>query len=281
MNYEKLYYHFIEKYKSQIIDESVYTERHHIIPRHAGGGDSQENLITLTYKQHRFIHKLRYKAFKLIGDFISYRLMYGIPPHKKQFLCSEAGKIGGKKNRESGHMSSVGKVFGPIHGRKNVENGNLDKIRHLANNNVQRAKVKQLGLYNVKSGQLAKIAKLGWVAKWSQKAKSKKSIESKEKYADPANKQQLFKMSHLSAKKKIAEAEERSKVIIDKAERNSGFLEKKSTRSFYLFISPEGLVFESPIFAAKYYGNVSCKVVEGWCKRFKYGWKVIPKTTQI
>lgn len=42
---------------------------------------------------------------------------------------SKAGKLGGKKNKESGHISYIGKIFGKIQGIKNVQSGHLESIR--------------------------------------------------------------------------------------------------------------------------------------------------------
>lgn len=44
------------------------TEVHHIIPRHAGGPDSQWNLIELTRQDHVRAHELRYEAYNETGD---------------------------------------------------------------------------------------------------------------------------------------------------------------------------------------------------------------------
>ena len=48
-----------------------------------------------------------------------------------EWVSSHAGKIGGKKNRESGHMSRLGKQTGSIQGKKNVDTGFLLSIAHL------------------------------------------------------------------------------------------------------------------------------------------------------
>ena len=47
--------------------------------------------------------------------------------------CSKGGKIGGKRNAESGHMVRMGKIGGKIAGKRNVESGHLARITKLAN----------------------------------------------------------------------------------------------------------------------------------------------------
>lgn len=43
---------------------SEYTERHHIVPRCMGGSDSNDNLVTLSAKEHYVAHHLLYKHYK-------------------------------------------------------------------------------------------------------------------------------------------------------------------------------------------------------------------------
>lgn len=56
MNYEKIHNQIIERAKNRIL--SGYGEVHHIIPKCMGGGNSKDNLVKLTAKEHFIIHKL-------------------------------------------------------------------------------------------------------------------------------------------------------------------------------------------------------------------------------
>lgn len=283
MNYEKLYYDFIEKYKTQIINEDVYTEKHHILPKHDGGTDESTNLVVVTYRQHRFLHKIRYKAFKQIGDRLSYKLMYGICENKKFEICSMAGKISGRKNVASGHISNLGKTQGPITGTNNVVSGFLDKIRHLANTPIQLEGVRQLGLRMKESGKLLEAAKIAWEVNRGRSQpldeREIRRVSALQRMKNPEEKAKTQKAQRISCEKKTEEALQRAKELIENAERNSEYLEMKSNRSNNIFVSPEGLQFESPIFAAKYYKeDLEGYIVENWCKRNQFGWKRIPKT---
>jgi len=252
MNYEKLYFAFIEKYKNQEFEVGVYTEKHHIIPRHAGGDDSKENLIRLTYRQHIFAHRLLWKAFKKASDYMAWLMMAG---------------------------QEVEQVI--ARGKANVESGLLDRIRPLANNEAQRKHARDLAKQRIESGYMDEIRKMAndaWrgqnhTDEWkAEKAKQMKAWSGQEeKY------QQLLTMQKLGAVVKAANSKQLNDNIIQNAERNEEFLHKSSSRSKNKFVSPEGLEFDSPIFAAQYYGNVEYYIIENWCKRNHHGWSRKPK----
>ena len=43
------------------INMNIYTHKHHIIPRHAGGTDDSSNLVELTVEAHAEAHKKLYE----------------------------------------------------------------------------------------------------------------------------------------------------------------------------------------------------------------------------
>lgn len=254
MNYEKLYFAFIEKYKNQEFEIGVYTEKHHIIPRHAGGDDSKENLIRLTYKQHIFAHKLLWKVYSRWQDLCAWRVMTSQDADFKQILFSSVG-------------------------RANVESGFLDKIRLLTNTPAQREHARKMAVARVESGRHAAIIKLANDA-WrgqnhTDQWKEEKAAQMRGWAKD--NKDHYTRM----VAKGVAVAKEVSRQfslsVVQNAERNEEFLHKSSSKSKNKFVSPEGLEFDSPIFAAKYYGNVLPHVIENWCKRNHHGWSRKPK----
>jgi len=71
MNYQKIYDSLIEraklscrkKYKNTD-DDFVYYENHHIVPRCQGGGDTKENKVLLTAREHFVVHQLLVKIYK-------------------------------------------------------------------------------------------------------------------------------------------------------------------------------------------------------------------------
>ena len=56
--YTNWYTSLIAQALNREIDRSVYTERHHIIPKCMGGHDTQDNLVRLLAKEHYFAHLL-------------------------------------------------------------------------------------------------------------------------------------------------------------------------------------------------------------------------------
>ena len=282
MNYEKLYKNAVNFFKQQSFN-GEYTEVHHITPRYAGGGNEDDNLVRVTYRQHIFLHKVLWMIYRNPQDKAAVRLMSGIPVDKKLELCSMAGQIGGAKNRDSGWISELGKRQGVITGKAMVESGHLDSIRHLANNETQIMKVKELGIKNRDSGQLERIRHLAhqanrekdWSVEEREAARQRqyKLLDEDPDYIERLRSQQLLA---IQAKEKLGL--ERSEKILNKEVFKEEFLHKTSSRSKSYFVSPTGLVFESPNFAAKYYGeDENAYIIESWCKNFKFGWKVVPK----
>lgn len=61
MNYTKIYESLVNKAKERQL--TVYTERHHIIPRCIGGTDNIDNIIRLTPEEHYVAHQLLIKIY--------------------------------------------------------------------------------------------------------------------------------------------------------------------------------------------------------------------------
>lgn len=62
MNYKKHYDLLIEKAQARVKPD-CYFEKHHIVPRCAGGSDKKSNLVNLTAREHYVAHVLLAKAF--------------------------------------------------------------------------------------------------------------------------------------------------------------------------------------------------------------------------
>lgn len=59
--YTKLYYNIINKSKSTIKTTNDGNHVHHIIPKSLGGNNAPDNLVVLSFKQHRICHRLLIK----------------------------------------------------------------------------------------------------------------------------------------------------------------------------------------------------------------------------
>ena len=76
----------------------MITHKHHIIPRHAGGGDEPTNIVELTIPEHAEAHKKIYEEHGRWQDEVAWRAL------SKQISCAEAikeaqikGNLGSKR----------------------------------------------------------------------------------------------------------------------------------------------------------------------------------------
>lgn len=109
MNYSKLYNQLIENAKFQGRNkEQDYFEEHHIIPRCIDGGDSLDNLVLLTAREHYVAHWLLTKIhrnYKLASAFNN--------------MCQKG--IGQKRNFTSKQYEITKKYFSKYHPCKEPE----------------------------------------------------------------------------------------------------------------------------------------------------------------
>ena len=61
MNYEIIYNNLMNKGRNRNVEDGVYYETHHVIPRCLGGSDNNENLVKLTPEEHYLAHLLLVK----------------------------------------------------------------------------------------------------------------------------------------------------------------------------------------------------------------------------
>lgn len=67
MNYERLYNSIIERRRDN--SPQGYIERHHIIPVSFGGTDDENNIVSLTAREHFLCHLLMVKMFEKTDNF--------------------------------------------------------------------------------------------------------------------------------------------------------------------------------------------------------------------
>lgn len=56
---------------------SIYTHKHHIIPRHMGGTDDAANIVEVTVEQHALLHKQLWEDLGYQEDYIAWRCLSG------------------------------------------------------------------------------------------------------------------------------------------------------------------------------------------------------------
>ena len=59
------------------ISMTIYTHKHHIIPKHMGGTDDPSNLIVLTIEEHAQAHLDLYNEHGYTQDHVAYRMLLG------------------------------------------------------------------------------------------------------------------------------------------------------------------------------------------------------------
>ncbi len=99
MNYEHIYNNLCNLCKNKTVierissrnkndyrlnEDYIYIEKHHIIPRHAGGNNDPENIVVMLPEEHYMAHLLRYNAYKDRNDFLSIRFMINGYVNKKE-----------------------------------------------------------------------------------------------------------------------------------------------------------------------------------------------------
>lgn len=88
MDYKKLYYRLCKYCKETEITERIikrnkedkrltsdyiYSEIHHIIPKHSNGSNNEDNLVKMLPEEHFMAHLIRYRAYNNPADFYSVR----------------------------------------------------------------------------------------------------------------------------------------------------------------------------------------------------------------
>jgi hypothetical protein len=132
------YIQFLEKIREKQYDKFTYLEKHHVVPKHAGGTDKIENIIRVSIQDHIALHFYRFLAYNEIGDKVAYemrindnansakirsQLSIAANKSKKNLFWDHTwqslqGKKGGKKGGLSNSLkqqlsrSQIGKLYG-------------------------------------------------------------------------------------------------------------------------------------------------------------------------
>lgn len=73
--YTRIYNQLIDRATVRQLDEAIYTEIHHIIPRCCNGDNSKSNLAILTAREHFIVHWL---LTKMTNGEIRYKMIYAL-----------------------------------------------------------------------------------------------------------------------------------------------------------------------------------------------------------
>lgn len=100
MNWKGIYDKLISRAKSEnrVRNNEIYYENHHIIPRHMGGDDSDDNLVLLTFREHILSHYILWRIYKYDGDRVMFLMRSGQTEEAQRLrvkLAVESNRNGG------------------------------------------------------------------------------------------------------------------------------------------------------------------------------------------
>lgn len=140
MNYTKIYIALLNRGAKRTYQKGQGLHGHHVVPYFQWKNSDNNELVYLTPKEHRLVHKLRYKLFCDPRDMFSYAKLGGMLTYEHYSMMGrmggpKGGRIGGKKgaatqiaNKIGIHglskerHSEIGRMGGLIGGRVNVKN---------------------------------------------------------------------------------------------------------------------------------------------------------------
>tara|TARA_R110001606_G_C15174724_1_gene628604 strand:+ start:238 stop:762 length:525 start_codon:yes stop_codon:yes gene_type:complete len=89
---------------------SIYTHKHHIIPKHIGGTDDPSNLIELTIPEHAEAHRVLFEEHGRWQDELAWKMLSGrIGNEEAVRLASSLANLGKKHSEESKKKMSIAK----------------------------------------------------------------------------------------------------------------------------------------------------------------------------
>lgn len=96
MDYQRIYNNIVTTAKSRSNCDGYY-EKHHIIPRCMGGSDAQDNIVSLTFKEHFLCHRLLCRIYpdniKLRSAFSKMIMMNGKVSGRADYITSRHFEI--------------------------------------------------------------------------------------------------------------------------------------------------------------------------------------------
>lgn len=126
--------------------EGAAFERHHIIPRHAGGPDSQWNLIQLTVADHDRAHRIRYEVYGEFGDYNCSRAADPTLPLNEEFETRRReGQVRGDETRRIEQTGIYAPGVSAAGGRASAA---VNSIQRLYSHQNQMSPETRAALYN-------------------------------------------------------------------------------------------------------------------------------------
>ena len=189
------YFEFIEQARNRaqnllLKNPDAYVEKHHIIPRFAGGSDDPLNLVYLTFNDHTLAHYIRWVVYKQKQDFTAFTLMSGQSEDVRVERARLGGQIGGPKaqqqhkERQLGWFNSAGQRDRGLRGaavNREQGTGAYDPANLELANAVQKENptlYRDQKLTNLMQGRKTQVQKgIGIGDPYAQRAKSLRRLE--------------------------------------------------------------------------------------------------------
>ncbi len=103
--------------------------KHHIVPKHMGGSDDPDNLITLSVKEHAIAHAKLYLKYGNEKDYLAYK---GLRKQiGKDQIFIETSKIGGLNNKNKPKTKAH---------RANISESNKGQASHWQKGDIKKKK---------------------------------------------------------------------------------------------------------------------------------------------
>jgi hypothetical protein len=142
-----IYLQFIEEAKERakkllLLDNNTYVEKHHIVPKHAGGSDDKENLVNLTYEDHVLAHYIRWIEYKNPNDKLAFSVMSGQNIDIRKERAKLGGIIGGPLGQEILKKENKGWFNSEEQskrGKKGAETNRINKTGAWDSDNLKKA----------------------------------------------------------------------------------------------------------------------------------------------
>lgn len=139
--YTRWYYDIINRAQTRVLDNGVYFEKHHVIPKSLGGNDNHENLVKLTAREHFICHwlltkmvankKEKYQMWNAFSCML-YRENLNQERHKVSSRVFENIKSVGAKIKSERFSGKNNPMFGK-RGELSPHYGKKKSAEHIAN----------------------------------------------------------------------------------------------------------------------------------------------------
>jgi|APCry1669190327_1035288.scaffolds.fasta_scaffold39935_1 hypothetical protein len=177
MDILRIYNKIIETGQTRVKKKGDFLHRHRIVPSHAGGQYTPDNITYLTPKEHRLVHLLRYKLYGAREDIFAYIRLRGSfsgHTHKEKTKEKISEKMKGRNN--------------PFYGKKHTEESKK-KIRAAREKQIfTEESIKKRGRTGSLNGRYGKPVTEETRAKIGQANKGKKRTAEQLKKASEVRK---------------------------------------------------------------------------------------------